>query len=186
MSRGATWTNKDGLVVGFGTHSEDNGVAAVVGGSGPIKTLVVKLEDATAIEVVGSITAASFKPQDVIIPRGSYILEASFQVTAAFTTSDSGALNIGTNKAVVGAFTDDDENGIDAAVAATALDAIGAVVACDGALVGGVTSCGANSTSDVKVMFGTSTGVFTAGAGILTVRYQEPQLDQGSAFAAVE
>jgi len=173
------------LTVGFGTHSEDNGVAAVVGGSGPIKTLVVKLEDATAIEVVGSITVASFKPQDAIIPRGSYILEASFQVTTAFTTSDSGAFNIGTNLGS-GAFTDDDENGIDAAVAVTALDAIGAVVACDGALVGGVTSCGANSTSDVRIVFGSSTGVFTAGAGVLTVRYQEPQLSQGSAFAAVE
>ena len=95
-------------------------------------------------------------------------------------------MNIGTNRGITGAYTADDENGIDAAIAVTALDAIGAVVACDGALVGGVTSAGATSTSDVKVAFAYTTGVFTAGAGILTVRYIEPQLDQGSSFAAVE
>ena len=187
MSRNVLWENQDGLAVGFGTHSEDNDVSAVVGGSGPIKTAVYALPDATALEVVGSLTIASFKPQDIRIPRGSRILEASFQVTAAFTTSASGALNIGTNSGRVdGAFTDDDENGIDAAIAATALDAIGAVVACDGALVGGVTSAGANSTTDVQLCFGYTTGVFTAGAGVLTVRYIEPQGLQGDPFAAVE
>ena len=187
MARGSTWTNKDGLVVGFGTHSADNGVAAVVGGSGAFKTLQVKLEDATALEAVGSITAASFKPQDVVIPRGSRILEASFTVTAAFTTSASGALNIGTNEAgLSGDYTADDENGIDAAIAVTALDAIGATVACDGALVAGVTTCGAASTSDVKICFGYTTGVFTAGAGVLTVRYIEPTLNMGDTFLAVE
>ena len=185
MSRNTTWVNKDGLAVGYGTHTEDNGVAAVTG-CGVYKTLVVKLEDATALEAVASLTVASFKPQDVTIPRGSRIMSASFQVTTAFTTSASGALNIGTNRGITGAYTADDENGIDAAIAVTALDAIGAVVACDGALVGGVTSAGATSTSDVKVAFAYTTGVFTAGAGILTVRYIEPQLDQGSSFAAVE
>lgn len=185
MARDATWTNKDGLVVGFGTHTADNDVAGVLG-PGPIKTAVKVLPDATALEAVGSLTIASFKPQDIIIPRGSRILEASFQVTTAFTTSASGALNIGTNKGVSGAVTADDENGIDAAIAATALDAVGAVVACDGALVGGVTTCGATSTSDVKLCFGYTTGVFTAGAGILTVRYIEPQGPQGESFAAVE
>lgn len=189
MARGNTWTNSDGLVVGFGTHSADNGVSAVVGGSGAGKVLQVKLEDATALEAVGSLTAASFKPQDVIIPRGSRILEASFTVTTAFTTGASGALNIGTNLGNAdnsGNYTADDENGIDAAIAVTALDAVGATVACDGALVGGVTTCGAASTSDVRICFGYTTGVFTAGAGVLTVRYIEPSLDMGATFAAVE
>ena len=187
MSRGNTWTNKDGLVVGFNEHTVDNGVSAVVGGSGPVKTAQVELEDATALEVAGSLTVASFKPQDIVIPRGSRILEASFQVKTAFTTSASGALNIGTNSGGLdGAYTDDDENGIDAAIAVTALDAIGAVVACDGALVAGVTTAGANATGDVKLCFSYSTGVFTAGAGVLTVRYIEPSGSLGESFAAVE
>lgn len=187
MSRENLWENSDGLAVGFGVHTVDNDVPAVVGGSGAVKTAVAYLKDATALEAVGSLTVASFPPQGIIIPRGSRILEASFQVTTAFTTSASGALNIGTNTGRVdGAYTADDENGIDAAIAVTALDAIGAVVACDGALVGGVTSCGAAATSDVQLCFGYTTGVFTAGAGVLTVRYIEPQLGQGETFAAVE
>jgi len=185
MGRNTTWVNSDSLAVGFGTHSEDNNVSAVTA-DGSVKTLVKYLPDATALEAVASITVASLNPQDVTIPRGSRILEASFQVTAAFTTSASGALNIGTNRGITGAYTADDENGIDAAIAVTALDAIGAVVACDGALVAGVTTCGAASTSDVKVVFAYTTGVFTAGAGYLTVRYLEPIQSQGSSFAAVE
>lgn len=186
MPRNATWTNQDGLVVGFGTHTEDNNVAGVYG-SGPIKTAVKYLPDASDLEVVGSLTVASFSPQDIIIPRGSRILEATFQVTTAFATGDSGALNIGTNTGLVdSAFTADDENGIDVAIAESALDAVGAVVACDGALVGGVTSCGAAATSDVQLCFGTTTGTFTAGSGLLTVRYIEPSAGMGDTFAAVE
>jgi len=182
MARNATWTNSDGLVVGFGTHTADNNVGAV-SAEGPIKTLVKELPDATALEATSAVTVASIAPQEVVIPRGSRILEASFQVITAFTTSASGALDIGTHSA---AAVDDDPNGIDAAIAVTALDAVGAVVACNGALVGGVTSAGAVSTSDVVVTFSYDTGVFTAGSGILTVRYIEPQGSQGESFAAVE
>jgi hypothetical protein len=187
MSRNSLWENSDGLAVGFGTHTSDNDVPAVIGGSGAVKTAQVELSDATALEVVGSLTVSSFPPQGIVIPRGSRILEATFQVKTAFTTGASGALNIGTNSGRVdGAYTADDENGIDVAIAVTALDAIGAVVACDGALVAGVTSCGATSTTDVNLCFGYTTGVFTAGAGILTVRYIEPSGALGESFAAVE
>jgi len=182
MSRNATWTNSDGLVVGFGTHSEDNNVPAVTG-SGSVKTMVVELPDATALEAIGSVTVASIPPQSAVIPRGSRILEASFQVTTAFTTSASGALDIGTHSI---AAVDDDIDGIDEDIAVTALDAVGAVVACDGSLVNGVTTCGAVSTSDVVPTFGYATGVFTAGAGVLTIRYLEPRGSQGESFAAVE
>ena len=75
---------------------------------------------------------------------------------------------------------------VDAAIAKTALDAIGASVGCDGALVGGVTTAGAASTSDVHVTFAYGTAAMTAGAGVLTLRYIEPQGTQGASFAAVE
>lgn len=172
----------DGLVVGYGTHTVDNNVAAVTG-DGAVKTMVVELPDATTLEAVASVTTASIPPQAAIIPRGSRILEASFQVTADFTTSASGALEIGTHSI---AAVDDDIDGIDEDIAVTALDEIGAVVTCDGALVAGVTSCGAVSTSDVVLTFAYATGVFTAGAGVLTVRYLEPRGSQGESFAAVE
>jgi len=186
MARNATHTF-DGLVVGYGTHTADNEVSAVVGGSGAVKTAVMTLTDATSLEAITALTVASFPPQGIVIPRGSRILEASFQVTTGFTTSASGVLNIGTNTGNVdGAFTADDEDGIDVDIAITALNAVGAVVACDGALVGGVTSAGAAATSDVQLCFSYKTGVYTAGAGVLTVRYIEPQGLQGESFAAVE
>jgi hypothetical protein len=109
-------------------------------------------------------------------------LEASFQVKTAFAGATAN-LDIGTHSL---AAVDDDPNGIDVAVDVLVLDAVGAVVACDGALVGGVTSCGAVSTSDVVVTFSYDTAAFTAGAGVLTVRYVEPQGTQGESFAAVE
>ena len=187
MARESLWENSDGLAVGFGTHSEDNKVAAVVGGTGAVKTAVMMLEDATDLEAITALTVASFPPQSITIPRGSRILEATFQVTTGFTTAASGVLNIGTNTGRAdGAYTADDEDGIDVDIAITALNAIGAVVACDGALVGGVTSCGAAATADVQLCFSYKTGVYTAGAGILTVRYIEPQGPQGNAFLAVE
>ena len=183
MARNATWTNSDGLVVGFGTRTNDNDIAGVVGGSGAVKTMVVELKDATGLEAVGSVTTASINPQSVMLPRGSRILEASFTATVAFTSGGSGTLEIGTHSA---AAVDDDPNGIDAAIAKTALDAIGASVGCDGALVGGVTTAGAASTSDVHVTFAYGTAAMTAGAGVLTLRYIEPQGTQGASFAAVE
>ena len=187
MARKALWENSDGLAVGFGTHTADNDVSSVVGGEGAVKTAVMTLTDATALEAMTALTVASFPPQGITIPRGSYILDANFQVTTGFTTSASATLAIGTNTGRVdGAYTADVEAGIDATVAIAATDAIGAVVACDGTLVGGVISCGATSTTDVQLCFSYNVGVYTAGAGVLTVRYIEPQGPQGDTFAAVE
>ena len=66
MSRDATWTNSDGLVVGFGTHSVDNDVTAVRGGT--CKTLEVEYD---LVNMADTFAATNVKPQDVIIPRGS-------------------------------------------------------------------------------------------------------------------
>ena len=181
MPRGNTWDNQDGLEVGFGIHSEDNNVAAVTG-DGALKTMVLELPDATTLEVSASVTAASIPVQSAIIPRGSRILEASFQVITAFTGATAN-LDIGTHSV---AAVEDDFDGIDSAIDVLVLDAVGATVVCDGPLVAGVVSAGANSTSDVVITFSYDTAVFTAGAGTLTVRYLEPRGSQGEAFAAVE
>jgi len=182
MSRNATWTNSDGLRVGFGTHTEDNNVLRVVEG-GTVKTYTIELPDATALEATASITSASIPPQSVLLPRGSSILEATFSVKTVFTTSASGALDIGLWSAASTPVLDD-INGIDAAIAVTALDAIGDVVICDGAVVGGVVPVGATSNSDCAVVFGYVTGVFTAGAGVLTLRVLVPHGSQGRTLAA--
>lgn len=171
MPRQNTWTNSDGLVVGFGTHSSDNNVPAVVSEAGSVKVLTV-LVTGTSIEASASITAASFPPQAAIIKRGAIIQRAKFVTVVPFTGSSS-TLNIGTY-AVNTPGTVDDLDGIDATIALTAIDAIGETVVCDGALVNGTVGVGATSNSDVQIVFGYGTAAFTAGSGILTVEYIEP------------
>ena len=185
MPRGNTETF-DGLVVGYGTHSSDNNVGAVTGGSGTVRTYVIELPDATALEDTDVITVASLPPQSVVIPRGSAILRATFSVTTGFTTSASATLDIGTYEAGGdGSSTgDDDADGIDVNIGVTELNAIGDLVVCNGALVDGVIACGATSNSDVVVVFGFEAGVYTAGAGVLTLEVLVPHGAQGRTLAA--
>ena len=181
MARNATWTNSDGLVVGFGTHTSDNNVMAVVEG-GTVKQYTIDLPDATAIEDTDAITVAgSIPPQSVTIPRGSYIKSASFVVTTAFTSGGAATLDIGTysTAAVV-----DVANGIDVDIALSDINAIGEVVACNGTLVGGVLPVGGTSNSDVVVVFGDEAAVYTAGAGVLTLEVIVPHGGQGRTLAA--
>ena len=180
MARNATWTNSDGLVVGFGTHTSDNNVMALATG-GTVRQYTIELKDATALEDTDAITVASIPPQSVLIPRGSAIKSATFSVTTAFTSGGSATLDIATYSA---AAVVDDGNGIDADIALTAIDAIGDVVVCDGALVGGVVPAGATSNSDVAVVFGFEAAAFTAGAGVLTLEVIVPHGGQGTTLAA--
>ena len=182
MSRNSTWTNSDGLVVGFGGHTADNDVPAVTG-VGSTRFYTVELPDATALEATAAITSASIPPQSVTIPHGSYIKSANFQVTVPFTTAANGNLDIGLwSNASTPVL--DDINGIDAAVDILVLDAIGDVVVCDGAVVGGVVPVGKTNDADCVVTFGYETGVFTAGAGILTLEVVTPSGSTGGVILA--
>lgn len=183
MARNNTHTF-DGLVVGYGTHTVDNNILRVIEG-GTVKTYVIEVTDATDIEDTDSITTASLPSQSVTIPRGSYIKSANFEVLTVFTSSNAAVLDIGTYEAGGdGSSTgDDDADGIDADIAITAIDAVGDVVACNGALVAGVVSCGAVSNSDVVVVFGWDAYAFTAGAGILTLEVVVPSGSAGRTVA---
>lgn len=175
MPRERTWTNKDGLIVGFGTHTSDNGVPAVTSERGAKKTLTFVI-NASTLEATGSLTAASIAPQAVVIKRGAYIHSAKLVVSEAFSTGSSPTLTIGTFK-YDDVTTVDDADGVDATIAATALDTVGEVVSCDGALVGpssGVTTVGAVSNSDVVIVPSYGTAAFTTGKAILTLEYTEP------------
>ncbi len=181
MSRDTLWTNQDGLRVGFGTHSQDNDVLAVVEG-GTVKQYTIELPDATLLEDTDAITVAgSIPPQSVLIPRGSVLKSATFSVTDIFTSGGAATLDIGFYSA---AAVVDDANGIDVDLALTVIDAIGDIVVCDGALVGGVVPLGATSNSDVVVVFGFEAAVYTAGAGVLTLEVIVPHGAQGRVLAA--
>lgn len=173
MPRERTWSNSDGLVVGFGTHTEDNRVPGVTAEKGTPYKVAKAFLVATTLEDVGSVTAASFYPQSIRLKRGSRITRAHFQVHEVFVSAGGGTLTIGTYRAQTPG-TVDDQDGIDATIAVAAINAIGEIVVCDGALVNGTVPVGATSDSDVEIVFTRATAAFTAGTGTLTVEYVEP------------
>lgn len=167
MARQATWTNSDGLVVGFGPRDSKNNAGATVRTMGNEEQFSMILDYDTLPAAAG--TAPSSK--SIPLPANSMIHEATLRVIVAFTSGGATTLDIGL---VNSAGTAIDQDGIDAAIAKTAIDAIGEVVQCDGALVNGTATVG---TSDAYISCNVGTGPYTAGQAELTVRYSRPLAD---------
>ena len=184
MSRGNTWSNSDGLVVGFGTHSEDNEVAAVLSSNGG---RVVLQREIVGVNLSDTYAATDFVPQEVVIPRGSRIIRASFQVVLAFTSGGAATLDIGVFTKGLTTDVVDDADGLVADMSIAELTSIGEVHVLDGALIGasGQTAVGATGLGDCVIAPSYETAVYTAGKGILTVEYQVPSLSAGRTIAAV-
>jgi hypothetical protein len=180
MARDATWTNSDGLVVGFGTHTSDNGVAAV-SGTGSRKQLRMEI-DLTGL--ADAFAATNRLPQEVIIPRGSAIRGAWLRVLTAAVSAGGGTLDVGTWGTNDSA---DDPNGLVDAVTVAELTSIGEIHVCDGAMINasGQVAVGVTSLSDVVIAPSYDTAVFTAGLIELVVEYDEPAGSAGDALAAV-
>jgi len=154
------YVNADGLEI---LTAGEAGVAAKRGTAvSPKKALVMTI---TGTDLASS--AATPQDHDAFIPAGSFITSASLIVTSAFTSGGSATLTIG-------AYQQDgttvDADGIDATVALAAL-AANKGVACDGALVGGTATVGAN---DVYIEANYGTAAFTAGEAKLVIEYIEP------------
>ena len=186
MSRGSTWTNSDGLVVGFGTHSEDNNVAAVTKSANGRVALKMEI---TLSGLSDAFAATNVDPQAVRIPRGSVITDAYLvtKVAAVGTgTLDIGTWGVGLTTEVV-----DDANGIVDAVATSEMNAVGEVHICDGALVSasgntaaaGIVTVGATSNSDVVIAPSYDTAAFTAGVVLLHLEYIPPSGSAGRTLA---
>lgn len=160
MSRNAVWSNKDGLVVGFGARTEVTSGSSKGSANGPTEKLVLKVrgEDlADAVSATGDQIV-----QAPVIPNGATILSATIKVTEAFVGATA-VLDVGLYDKD-GTIVDDD--GIDAAVAVAALT-LGAEIACDGADVNTVVA----TTGGVKVAASYDTAAFTAGEAIIEVEY---------------
>ena len=96
------------------------------------------------------------------IPANAFIVRATLRTLTAFAGGTS--YNIGlyeSDSTVI------DADGIDAAVALTAMDAVGETVICDGALVAATAGIGANAGQVVIA----ATGTYTAGHASLEVEY---------------
>ena len=161
MARDNTWTNSDGLYVGFGTRTVQHNNGSKVSLGGLRQQIVMKIK---ATELNDAATADELA-HAVSIPGGAELRAATLVVNDAFTTSASGTLDIGLYAADANGTTDDD--GIDVALAAATLIA-DAVVACDGAKVTTILD------APYKVYATYDTGVFTAGEATLVIDYILP------------
>jgi len=164
MARESTWTNSDGLDVGFGTRDSKDNRGGPVQTTGNVEVLTYDL-DWNHLPTAAT-NAASTK--DIPIPANSVIHRATLRVTEAFTSAGATTLSLGL-KELDG--TDIDADGIDATIAKTVIDAVGDVVQCDGALVGGLLTVG---TADAYLSSVVATGPYTAGMAELVIEYSRP------------
>ena len=160
----ANWINNDGLEVKFGLDESKQGK---VGSSDKLEHHVSVTLDADDM-VIGGGRVDSDNP--VLIPAGSYITQAYFIVITAFDSGTTATLDLGLGLAD-GTYTGGDEDGIDVAIAETAIDTAGKVVVCDGALVRGTAYSGA---VDLYPTYDVDTAVYTAGKGVLHIFYIPP------------
>ena len=100
------------------------------------------------------------------LPAHAWIKDATLRVTEAFTSGGTPTLDIGLTESDGTAI---DADGIDAAVALSAIDAVGETVLCDGALVGN--TAGIGSAAGQVVAAGSA--AYTAGRAVLIIRYVE-------------
>lgn len=152
-----TWTNSDGLEVRFGTAQaavSDGGAPSQAGESNKMIFEVDLADLATGVTDFSEANGLTFGKGDIVVG-------ATVDVLTAATSGGSAALNIGLEaKGTAGT---DDPDGIDAAVALTAIDAKGERVVCDGALIGTALDDDYDLTMDYD------TAAFTAGRIRLTI-----------------
>ena len=158
MARQATWTNEDGLSVGFGPRDSLNDNGAVVETTGNVEVFQMNLHWDELPAAPGTAPLSKSIP----LPANAVINDAKLQVLDAFTSGGSTTLTIGLVDAAGAAI---DADGIDATVAKAALSA-GATIACDGALVGADVGSAAAYISTT-----TASGPWTAGEAVLTIEY---------------
>lgn len=156
-----SYTNADGLYVL--THGDQGAVQDKGTALGSARqTMVVTVPDMTALAT--TFVAANIDPNDPVIPAGSVILSATWVTTTEVTSGGSATLTIGTYQADGSAI---DADGIDAAVALTAINAVGETVRCDGAHL---TTAG-YVANDAYIGLIYATAAYTAGAGKLVIEY---------------
>jgi hypothetical protein len=151
MTRKATWTNADGLVVGFGPNYSERNVAGVYETDGAVKEAVLQV----TFQSSGAVIA---------IPAGSAVIDVTLTVGAAWLSG---------TKVEIGDATDPD-GWITAAQGATANLTAGAEIVAGGAYAVGdaATNRGlAKVYAAATDLTATITGAFTTGTATVLVRY---------------
>jgi len=174
MARAATWTNSDGLEVGFGQHTSVYDKAGTVRTQGNQCMMVMEINAADMPTASG--TARSAK--DMYIPAGSYITKATLNVLTTFADADANpTMTIGLVDSAGSAI---DIDGLfagltEASGQLTAPQVVeGDVATYGGALVNGTDHIG---TSNGYITAALDTGAWDAGLAQLTVWYLLPTPD---------
>ena len=159
-----TWSNEDGLIVRYGTER-----SAVLknGGQSTVahKTLIHKFD----FNDIAPTDVTVPNPNEAALPADSVITRATLYVTTGFV-GPTGVLDIGLK---VAAGTNTDDQGIDSAIAVTALDVVGDTIICDGDYIVDSDLTAKRLTAPQYIMTTWDTAAFTAGAATLVVEYLE-------------
>ena len=159
----STHTNFDGLKVNYNLTLAETDPTGVVRTGENTMVLEITTDDLRGLDTAGNPTG-----RRAYVPANSVITDAFMVVEEAFTSAGSTTLSIG--------FAEDDGtvidvDGVDATIAKTAMDAVGDVVQCDGALVGGVVTVG---TDNAYPYITIGTGPYTAGKAKVVIKYFTP------------
>jgi hypothetical protein len=162
MARGNTWTNADGLEVGFGVRTSHNPEGAEIHTLGLRSEVTLHLSSESYLDVA----TGTLKGKEMVIPAGSVVRSASVNVTEAITGSTDFIVGLKDN--VDGTTIDDD--GLITAVESALT--VGVVDGATGAVLG--TALAADSVVSVDV-----TGAMTAGEFVITIVFdnQPPSND---------
>lgn len=192
MSRRTTWTNDDGLVVGFGTHSADNEVASVFQGANGVVTLVqeIDLVNLVAFAAESSIAYPNASGQEAVIPRGSVIQPNSFLQTLVVATGASADMDIGGWSRGLATEVVDNFDGFQDQILLAELALVGDTYAFDGDYIndphagdaGSGVAIGSISDSDVVVTYSYATA-YTAGRIRVVINYVPPTGSAGDTLA---
>ena len=170
MTRASTWSNADGLIVGFGPNYPERQAGGEVKTEGNMREALLDVTFASTFGEAGA---------SIQLPQNAVVTNATFEVTTAWASADSGTLAIGHDEADVA---DTDALFLPATLAAAGLTPAGKVFTGDGAyfkagtdataqrLAANITDSFDDATKGAVVFF-TKANNFTAGAGRLVVQY---------------
>ena len=141
-----TYTNNDGLKIRFGLDQAEEQREGAPRQAG--STLEYEFDVDTARMAAFGTNQVLNKVPTVALPSGMLLKSAILTTITPFTSAGAMTLSIGTCGQDG---TELDNDGIDAAIALTAIDAVGETVTCDGALIGTVLAADSYLTLLVNV-----------------------------------
>ena len=158
MARANTWTNSDGIEVGFGSRDTYNPEGASIHTKGHVAQLELHITS----DSYGDVATGVLKGKEAVIPSGSRIISAIANVTETITGTTAVSFDMGLKDTTDGTTID-----ADGLIDGTTNFAVGVQTGA-GALIGTVTS------ADSVVSFDPNVADLLTGELVVLVEYQLP------------